>query len=69
MCVCVCVCVCVQAESMLPTHLGDTMRTVRDETFFELRPLRQRVLPIGRYESSLTTSSLLTRTCTYVYSD
>ena len=40
---------------MLPTNLGETMRTVRDEAFFDLHPLRHKVLTIG------------TCTCTCIY--
>ena len=32
---------------MLPTNLGETMRTVQDEAFFELRPLKHKVQAIG----------------------
>ena len=32
---------------MLPTNLGETMRTVRDEAFFDLRLLKHKALSIG----------------------
>jgi hypothetical protein len=32
---------------MLPSSLGDTMRTVRDQAFFDVQALKRRVLPIG----------------------
>ena len=32
---------------MLPTNLGETMRTVQDKAFFELRPLKHKVQAIG----------------------
>jgi hypothetical protein len=38
----------LQAESMLPSSLGDTMRTVRDQAFFDVQALKRRVLPIAR---------------------
>lgn len=37
----------VQAESILPSSLGETMRTVRDEAFFDIQALKRRVLPKG----------------------